>query len=252
MKTKQAGLERLWEIDFARGLATVLMLTLHWCDDLVFLQVSNFKLNWTLWFFWQRITASLFLLLVGVSLTLSRFSNGKSKNDNNRSPFKHHLRRGLTTVSLGMVITILTKLYLGEGFVRFGVLHLIGAAVILSYPFLTLRLGNLFFGVMAILIGRQFNSLQFPAPWLLWAGLRPGDFYSIDYFPVFPWFGVVLFGLFLGNVLYSAEGRRYKISDLSRFSPVRYLCCLGKNSLAIYLIHQPVFILLLKIWHSYF
>jgi uncharacterized membrane protein len=76
--------------------------------------------------------------------------------------------------------------------------------------------------------------------WLVWAGLKPHYFYSVDYAPIFPWFGVILFGMFLGNVLYPNGKRRLKISDLSDPSIVKFFSFLGRNSLLIYLIHQPI------------
>jgi uncharacterized membrane protein len=59
-----------------------------------------------------------------------------------------------------------------------------------------------------------------------------------------PWFGVVLVGLFFGNMVYSG-GRRS--AGLPGAAPVlaRPLLPLGRNSLAIYLVHQPVMIVLL-------
>ncbi len=71
--------------------------------------------------------------------------------------------------------------------------------------------------------------------------------YSVDYFPVFPWFGVFLIGIFLGNVLYPKYERRIQIPDLSRFFVVRFFCFLGRHSLTIYLLHQPILILLLYV-----
>jgi uncharacterized membrane protein len=247
MNAKNSGQERFWEIDFARGIAIILMITLHLFIDLLFLKMFDFKLNWHYWFFWQRITASLFLLLVGISLTLSRFNAEKFGFGKDRRLFKKYLKRGLTTFCMGLMITLITKIYLGEGFIIFGVLHFIGMAIIFGYPFLTLRFWNLILGVTVILIGNHLSNFEFSFPWLLWAGLMPTKFNSVDYFPIFPWFGVVLLGLSLGNILYSKDGRKFKLSDFSNFSLVKSLGYLGKRSLAIYLIHQPVFILLLTI-----
>jgi uncharacterized membrane protein len=60
-----------------------------------------------------------------------------------------------------------------------------------------------------------------------------------------PWFGVVLIGLFFGNVVYG-DGRRPAVLEEV---PVlaRPLVPLGRNSLFIYLIHQPIIIALLAV-----
>ncbi len=65
-----------------------------------------------------------------------------------------------------------------------------------------------------------------------------------DYRPLLPWFGVVLVGLFFGNAVYG-DGRRPEGLPSAAPAPARPLLPLGRNSLAIYLIHQPVMILLL-------
>jgi uncharacterized membrane protein len=80
--------------------------------------------------------------------------------------------------------------------------------------------------------------------WLLPFGVVPEGWAMPDYRPLLPWFGVVLIGLFFGNVVYG-DGRRP--AGLPAAAPVlaRPLLPLGRNSLAIYLVHQPVMIVLL-------
>jgi uncharacterized membrane protein len=66
----------------------------------------------------------------------------------------------------------------------------------------------------------------------------------LDYFPIFPWFGVILMGIALGDLLYRGYRRRIALPDLSGSSFVKPFAFFGRNSLAIYLIHQPVLITL--------
>jgi uncharacterized membrane protein len=101
---------------------------------------------------------------------------------------------------------------------------------------------NLVFGAAAIAIGLFLQSRSFPSPWLLWLGLAPEGFYTLDYIPLFPWFGVVLIGIFLGNALYGGYRRRFHLPNLSESSLARLPCLLGRNSLLIYLIHQPLIV----------
>ncbi len=67
---------------------------------------------------------------------------------------------------------------------------------------------------------------------------------SVDYEPLFPWFGVVLAGLGLGLILYPGGVRSFSLPEI----PVRWervLTLPGKHSLLIYIVHQPVIILVL-------
>jgi uncharacterized membrane protein len=65
-----------------------------------------------------------------------------------------------------------------------------------------------------------------------------------DYRPLLPWFGIVLIGLFFGNVVYG-DGSRPAVMEDKAPVPARPLLPLGRNSLFIYLIHQPILIALL-------
>ena len=145
-----------------------------------------------------------------------------------------------------MLITFITWLFLEEGIILFGILHFIGVSIILAYPFLRFRyINSLLIGVVIILIGLYLRNFTFDSPWMLWLGLRPHDFYTLDYFPVFPWLGVNLIGVSTGNFLYPSYTRKFNIQDVSSYLPVRLGCMFGKKSLFIYLVHQPVLIGLL-------
>jgi uncharacterized membrane protein len=64
-----------------------------------------------------------------------------------------------------------------------------------------------------------------------------------DHVPLLPWFGVVLVGVALGAALPRA---RVALDRMGRLSP-RWLGWLGRHSLLIYLVHQPVLIGALRV-----
>lgn len=233
--------KRFWEIDFLRAIAVIMMIIFHALYDFNYFNIYKFNVNAGFWLYFARATASIFIFLVGISLILS-FS--KAKNNS----YSKYFKKGLKVFFLGLIISLVTYLFLEKGFIIFGILHFIGISVILSYPFLKLKRLNLVLGVVLILIGIYLNEFQFSFNWLLWAGLKPQNFYTLDYFPLLPWFGVVLFGIFFGNALYKDYKRRFKLPNLTKFSIIRKLCFVGQNSLIIYLIHQPILIILLYIF----
>jgi uncharacterized membrane protein len=190
-----------------------------------------------------RTAASLFLLLVGISLSLS-YSRAKLQGKEDRF-FRHLLKRSAWIMGLALGISFATYLALGRGFIVFGVLHLIGISLLLAYPFLRLKKANFIFGILFIIIGEYLETVRVGFPWLLWLGLAPTGFYSVDYVPVFPWFGVILMGMGLGSVLYPGYRRAFSLPEFSAFPAAEFLAFLGRNSLAIYLIHQPAIIALL-------
>ena len=144
---------------------------------------------------------------------------------------------------LGLLITLATWIYPHEGFIVFGILHCIGLSIILAYPFLQSRLSAFLLGMLCISIGiilRMTMTVDFP--WLVWAGFVPTSFYTLDYFPLLPWFGVILIGIFLGNSLYQNNTRSFTLQDHSGFIITRVLCFLGRHSLIIYLLHQLIIV----------
>jgi uncharacterized membrane protein len=94
-------------------------------------------------------------------------------------------------------------------------------------------------GLLCISIGVVLRiTVMVDFPWLLWFGFVPTQFYTLDYFPLLPWFGVVLIGIFLGNNLYQNNTRSFRLKDHSQLIINRVLCFLGRHSLIIYLLHQ--------------
>ncbi len=234
------SLVRFWEVDFLRGMAIVLMVLFHLAYDLNYFGIQQIEVTSGFWFYLARFTASLFLLLVGVSLSLS---HSRSRLLGQEDLFRLRLmKRSLWIFGLAMSITLVTYFFIREGFIVFGVLHLIGVSLLLAYPFLRIHVANFIFGLLFIFVGLSLQNLRVDFPWLLWLGLAPMDFRSVDYFPLFPWFGVILVGVAFGDLFYRGYRRRSPLPDLTGSSLVRGLEFLGRNSLAIYLAHQPALI----------
>jgi uncharacterized membrane protein len=141
-----------------------------------------------------------------------------------------------------MIITFISWIYIPERFIIFGILHCIGVSIILSFPFIRFRVTNLILGFLLIGIGSYLKLLTFDFNWLIPLGFLPHSFFTIDYFPLLPWFGVVLIGMAIGNFIYPDAKRQYHLKDLSNYLSVKLLCFLGRNSLIIYFLHQPILI----------
>ncbi|NOR84739.1 DUF1624 domain-containing protein [archaeon] len=229
---------RFYELDLLRGIAIILMIFYHALYDLFYF--ADFELNLWSGVFWfiGRTSAFIFIFLVGVCMTIS-YSHAKKKNSKN-GLFRKYLIRGSKIFLLGFLITAITYLFLPGGTIYFGILHFIGVSVVLGYLFLEFKRINLVFGAVVVAIGYYLKNLIFGFSSLLFLGFTPENFYTIDYFPLFPWFGVVLLGIFFGNTFYSGGERRFLITDYS--SKLKALLFVGKNSLLIYLLHQPILI----------
>ncbi len=229
--------QRFWEIDLLRGIAVIMMITYHILFDLDFLGIISFPFQSISFRLFLYPIGTLFLVLVGVSLV---FGYNKYKFEHEHyPPFKKYLKRGLFLFILALVITLATWIYPHEGFILFGVIHCISISIILSYFFISRPKIALFIGLLLVSIGIFFMNITISNPYLFWLGLKTSSFYTLDFFPLLPWFGIVLIGLFIGQKIYLPLNRRYRSVQITPL-PFKPLTFLGRNSLIIYLVHQPV------------
>ena len=233
---------RLWEVDMVRGVAIIMVVVYHLVWDLNAFGGWDITMSSGFWHYFQRVTASTFVLLVGVSMTLSY----RKASPLTKSLYPRYLKRGLKLLAAGAAISAITWLFLGQGYVQFGILHFIGISVMIAYPFLRFQFTNLGVGLILLIAGRYINTSIVPHGWLIWLGLQPEGYYAVDYFPMIPWFGLVLIGIFLGNWLYGSQ-RSIPLPDASHLAPVSFLSRLGQHTLPIYLLHQPILLVLLVI-----
>lgn len=227
---------RFPEIDIARGVAVIMMVVFHIAFDLNYLGIVALPVSQGFLRLLALTTAGLFLFIVGISLSIS---SAHARKVLSRKDFiLKYLGRGASIFLLGLAITLVTWLLLPGGFVIFGILHLIGLAVFISPLFTGRYWPNLLAGAVIIALGPVVAGLR-GNTLLLWLGVQPPSFYSVDFTPVFPSLGVVLLGVFFGMTLYPGGKETF---PLRRARPLEFL---GRHSLAIYLIHQPVIILIL-------
>lgn len=203
------------------------------------------------WGWFADVSAGAFVFLVGVSLTLSLARAGDYGASGGSGLFKKYLRRGARIFGYGMLITTVFIMF-GLGAVIFGILHLIGLTIILAYPFLRLGWANVTFGlgIIAAGIALRLADVSFGGPLpvqvlLAPFGIVPESLLMPDYRPLFPWFGVALLGIAAGNLL---RGRLPKVTlpDLASRSAAP-LAFVGRHTLIIYLVHQPLIILALEV-----
>ncbi len=229
-------MQRFWEIDLWRGLALIGMIVFNWSFALYFLNIFKFQGGWLYWSLFPHLIAGSFVFIAGLSLYISH---------SRRKDMKHVFARGLTIFSLGMLITLATLFLIPQYAVWFGILHLIGLSIILSNIFHRFGKTNLIIGLLIVSVGAMLHTMRFDFPWLFWLGFIPTDLSSLDYEPLLPWFGFFLMGMGFGEKFYKNNKRTFRIRDMSKNRLVRNISVMGRNSLIIYLLHQPLFLTLL-------
>ena len=232
------GAQRIWEIDFLRGLAIILMVGYHLLFDLgEFRGIKRFlgfstDLSSAVWTAAQYFFAGLFVVLSGTSSTLSR----------------NNVRRGLRLLAVALALTLGTYLiavwlhfFDPADTIIFGILHCLAVSMLL-YGAVFKKVsaaanalcGAAVMGLAALLpiVGKAFSIRS---NWLIPFGLPSQSFSSLDYFPLIPWFGVFLIGVALGKSVYAS-----KRSLLPWRLPRTFVNAAGRHSLLIYIVHQPV------------
>ena len=228
---------RFWEIDLLRTIAIVMMITFH-----TLYLINYFDIQYTgvpgmryeFWWWFPKLTGGTFIFVAGVSLTIT-YSRAKRMSG--------FMLRGLKIFGYGMAITLITWLISRTGYVRFGILHFFGIAFILAPFFARFRFINLVLGIALLAAGiyLQEQRILVDFPWLLWLGLMPRGFWTMDYWPLLPWFGLFLVGMFLGKILYPQGNRRFNIHEFN--DPVTSALTLpGRHPLVIYLAQWPAVI----------
>ncbi len=234
---------RFWDVDAARGVAMLMVVLYHLVFDLDNFAGYGIESTSGFWALFANASASAFLFLVGLSLALS-FDRERRAGRGGWDLFGKYARRGARIFLYGMLITFVF-LALGYGYVIFGILHLIGLSIVLVYPLLGRRLPNLVLGLAVVAAGAYLRAAGLSAPGVAGVllaplGVLPEGVFMPDYRPLLPWFGVVLLGLFFGNAAYLPRRGKFPAArGPSYAAPVAFL---GRHTLLVYLVHQPVLI----------
>ena len=242
-----AGKEREHGIDALRGAAVVSMVVFHFCYDVfVILGRDPAWYGRRAVFLWQQSICWCFILVSGYVWVRGR---------------KKALRRGLLLNGFGLLISLVTYLVLPEEAIWFGILSFLGCACLLLIPLdkllarvspaLGLAVSALLFLLLRPLadgwIGCGALRLRLPAAMyacrlLTPLGLPYPGFRSGDYFPLLPWFCLYLSGYFLRPLLRKLSLWRELAGR--RLEPLSWI---GRESLWIYLLHQPLCLALARL-----
>jgi uncharacterized membrane protein len=221
---------RIVAVDNLRGLAIVAMVTYHFCFDLVYFRLTKWDFyHDPFWLHARTIILSSFLLIAGVSLVLA---------DRDRRALSHYWRHIAIIGACALVVSAGSYALFPASWIWFGVLHAIAVSLVLARPLVRRPLLALVIGACVIAAGNLFMHPAFDHHMLGWIGFMTAKPRTEDYVPLFPWTGVMLVGVAAGHALLRAQFRPITFAT----SWPRWLAWLGRHSLAIYMVHQPLLI----------
>jgi len=254
-------------LDLARGLAVIAMILFHGTWDASHFGYAPPNLPWTpaMRFFGHAIACA-FLFIAGVSLTLANADD---------IHWPQALRRLARVGAAALLVTLGTWFVFPGAYVFFGILHCIFVASLVGLAFvrapwpLTLVAALLCFLAPDVLASETFNARS-----LFWLGLGTHETLTQDWRPLFPWAGALLLGVAFARARLSlrereapkaaGEGSQPPLSLRERVTPKasgeglkapqaageglradplpmgKGVLFLGRHSLSIYLLHQPL------------
>ncbi|MCU0832076.1 MAG: DUF1624 domain-containing protein [Rhizobiaceae bacterium] len=217
-------------LDVLRGVALVAMAIYHFTWDLElfgYLAPATATTGALKWF--ARAIAASFLLIAGFSLVLAATPTLE---------WRGFLLRLAKLVAAAAAITAATLYAFPDSVITFGILHHIAFASLVGLAFLRAPVALVWLAAVLAFMLPQ-SGLETHADWIAFLGLDPSPPPSNDFVPVFPWLGWSLAGMALARLW---QALRRDTAPTLHGPLSRGLMWLGRRSLAVYLVHQPVLI----------
>lgn len=238
-------------LDVIKGIALILMILDHSFYDIksygLFSQI--FWLNKINEFIFTPFYSAIWLIVVMAFFIIAGITSNYSKSN---------LKRAIFAIGFAFLLTVFTVLFAKGNEIYFGVLHCFGFCMLIYFliekkakKFFDLIPIWLFFVLFVVYyyitikisliepIAITIFNKQFIVP-LFIIGFPSNDFFSADYFPLFPWLFIFLFGVKLGKII--KENRFPKWFYVFDIKPISFI---GRYPLLIYLLHQPIILGLL-------
>ena len=227
-------------LDLIRGVAIALMFIYHFCFGLS--QLGFIKVNFSTdsaWIGFRFVIVFLFLSLVGVGLTLVTQNGIKLRS---------YLKRLALLFVYAGSISLLSILVRPQYYVSFGILHLIFVSSIVGLSFTRYYWFNLALGILIIIAGHSLSFSQLDPIPLQWLGMSYAIPITDDFAPLFPWFGIVLVGMFLGTLVFEKnQFTKFKTWQSNHWLP-NLLSWAGRYSVHLYYVHFQIFYLLVYLF----
>lgn len=228
---------RLASLDILRGIFVLLMIIFHFLWDLNEVGIIENFPDW----FWEQapnFIGGSFLLIAGYSSAI------EEKNTPREVLFKKFIRKFGRIAAVAFFVSIVSTLLFPEVPIYFGILHCIAGAYVFIYIISKFTLSiPTFLSILGILIGAYYSYHPVEEKRLFW--LLSSDVSDMsDYYPLLPWACVACLGYLYGKKFYIQQS--HKTPELASSILVKFFLKMGRHSLVIYLLHQPILLSIIK------
>ena len=245
MREKRLAKDRAWELDFLRGIALIMMLFMHMSWDVRYefgFDVFGYLEAPWFWSFIHPVIVVLFVSVSGICCTFSR----------------NNIKRGLkllaATVGMYTATFVINKVTGIECLILFNVLAVLTCGIFI-YALISAiekkinmnpNVTNVIMGLTGlyiVIVGCDIHYMDYSTenPIFLPIGFDIPNLPNMaDYMPLFPWLGVFLIGCVIGRMCYKEKKTLVPKESRVMTAVARPVEFIGRHSLIIYLVHQPV------------
>lgn len=243
---------RYARLDALRGVAVVWMAVFHLSFDLNHFgwwQPRQDFYHDPLWTLQRTAIVSLFLWCAGVGQAVAYAALPRTQEGVVSRWTREFWRRWVQIAACAVLVSLGSALMFPRSWISFGVLHGI-AVMLLIVRWATplsdrvIALGS----VTMLILPWAVSHPVFDARWWQWVGLVTHKPATEDFVPVLPWCGVMGIGLLSGRWMLRHQPHWLSAASPSAAAPLVWL---GRWSLSVYMVHQPVFIALILLWSSW-
>lgn len=255
-QNQQIRSERIHGYDCIRGFSVISMVCFHLCYDLAY--IKGLAMPWfvgTLFqSIWRASVSWVFLALAGVMCAYS-CNNFKRAGKYALVALAVWLVTSFAmpseAISFGIIFCMASSTFIGAVIEQFAGPVLKSAQTVtlalvttlfmalfllcLQVPYGSFGLGA--FGGPAIAVPRAIYT-----SWLSWLGFMSEDFFSADYYPIIPYTLLYLAGLCVGHLI-KQNGAPHWLKVM-RCHPLEFI---GQHALEIYVLHQPLLLLVMEL-----
>ena len=159
------------------------------------------------------------------------------------------------SLGVALALTLVTYFIIPSELIVFGILHMLsvcmivfglgqklwdriplilGLAVCAVLFLITMPVSDGYLGLPGTLAWK-IPAGWYEFGWLFPLGIHRADFFSADYFPLFPWIFLFFCGTYIGR--WARNGKFPDFTYRLRFTSLSWM---GRHALILYLIHQPL------------
>lgn len=192
-------------------------------------ELYGYDTTYSAWvnFYIGKLSAILFILISGIVFSLGKFN----------------WKRWILLTGIALAISVVTYLYNDDYFIKFGIIHFFALSSLVAIVFKNMnKYAILIIWIVIIRAWPWIANISVNSDYLFFIWAVSKWFQSADFYPLIPRFGVYLLGMWISKIVYAN-----KINIFWKIVNVWPINFVGRNTLLIYIIHQPIIILILYV-----